>query len=200
MSLPLQHLTVLARNDGEEALEGAVPLSELTFRPRAPGVMSVLLNDPAQQLTLAELRHVNEIDQPLVALALQLAELIEHECNSAAHPRAEVSPDASEHDDGPTCHVLAAVIADSFHDRDRTAVTHGEALSSNSSEVRLPRRRAIEHGVANENRLVRNELRGTRMPDDKASSRKSLADVVVRLALQLERQTTRGERAEALSR
>ena len=38
------------------------------------------------------------------------------------------------------------------------------------------------------------------MPNDQPSARQSLADVVVRLALELERQSARRERAEALTR
>src|SRR5688572_28741359 len=200
LSLPLERVPVLARNDREESLHSPLPLSELAFRPCAAGVMCVLLHQMAQALALTELSHVHEIDQYFVALLLELTEFVEHECDPAAHSRTEVAADASEHDDRAARHVLAAVVADSFHHRDRATVAHRESLARHSSEIRFARRCTVKNGVAHENRLVGDELRGARVPDDQASARRSLAHVVVRLALALERKTARRKSAEALTR
>src|SRR5688572_13840922 len=112
--LTLERLPVLARHDGDEALQRALPLSQLAFRPRAAGEVRVLLHQTPQKIALAELRHVCKLDQSFVALPLELAELVEHERDTPAHSRSEISADASKHDDSSTGHVLAAMVADSF--------------------------------------------------------------------------------------
>ncbi len=160
----------------------------------------MLLDQAPQQLQLAEVGHVRELDHPHVTLLFQLAELVEHEGDAAAHSRGEVPARAAQHDDRAASHVLAAVIADSFDYGDRSTVPHCEALARNSRDVRFARRRAVEHRVANENRLVGNELRGTGMPHDQPPAGQSLSDVVVRLSLELERKPARRECSEALTR
>ena len=76
---------------------------------------------------------------PDVAAALELAVLVEHERDAAAHAGGEVAAGRAEHDDDAARHVLAAVIADAFDDRGRAAVAHGEALAGDAGEERLAR-------------------------------------------------------------
>src|SRR6185503_304729 len=165
----------------------------------AAGIMSVLLDQTAQQIAVTEIGQVRQLDQSHVALALELAEFVQHEGDAAAHSRTEVPTDASEHNHGPTGHVLAAVIADSFDDCHRATVPHREALARGAGKVGFARRRTVQNRVADEDRLVGNELRRAWMTHNQASAGKSLADIIVRLSLELERETTSGESAEALA-
>src|SRR4051812_45975742 len=87
--LTLQRLPVLARHDDLELAFGTFPLIELALRARAAGVTRVLLDQSAQQVALAEISDVHQLHQRLVALLLQIAELIEDEGEPAAHARAE---------------------------------------------------------------------------------------------------------------
>src|SRR5258706_7204270 len=154
----LERLPVLRWHDGDEETLRSVPPPQLTFRASAAGVTCVLLHQSPQQRELAGVSHVRQLHHPLVALPLQLLELVEYECDATTHSRAEVSAGAAKHDDRAASHVLAAVIADSFHHRDRATVAHAESLASDSGEVSFTRRRAVEHRVSDEDRLVRNEL------------------------------------------
>ena len=52
----------------------------------------------------------------LVAAARELAVVVEHVGDAAAHARREVPPGPAEHDDAPAGHVFAAVIADALDD------------------------------------------------------------------------------------
>ena len=56
-------------------------------------------------------------------------------------------------------HVLAAVVSDAFHDRVGAAVAHAESLAGDALEVRLARRRAVEHHVPDDHVLGRIEGR-----------------------------------------
>src|SRR5258705_3562473 len=85
--LTLERLPVLARHHGDKATERSIPLSELALRASAAGVVSVLLDQTAQQFAVAAIGHVRQLDQSHVALALELAELAQHERDAAAHPR-----------------------------------------------------------------------------------------------------------------
>src|SRR3954470_9678859 len=197
---PLHHLPVLARHHHEEMLECAIPLAELTLGAGTTGRAGVLLDESAQEIALAEIGDVNEIDERLVAALVELAELVEHECQAAAHSGAEVATDPAEHHHGSTRHVLAAVVADAFHHRHRAAVANGEPLTSDAGDVRLARCRAIQGGIPDQHRLIGYELRRLRVPNDQTPARQTLADVVVGFALQLERESARGKGAKALAR
>ena len=111
------------------------------------------------------------------------------ERDAAAHSRREVAPGVAEYDDGAAGHVFAAVIADAFDDRGRTAVAHCEALARRAGDERFARCRAVEHRVADDRQFRRREAApsfGGRIDDPPAGQ--SLADVVVGFALELERQ------------
>ena len=102
---------------------------------------------------------------------------------------------ASEDDDRAAGHVLARVVADPLDDRDRAGVADGEPLARRAGAEELAAGRAVEHRVPDEARLAR-IARGRR--DHDPAARHRLADVVVRLADELQLDTRGEERAEAL--
>ena len=124
---------------------------------------------------------------------------VEHVGDAAAHAGGEIAPGRPEHDDAPAGHVLAAVVADAFDDRERAAVADGEALARHAAEVRLAARRAVERDVADDDVLFGDERRLPRRIDDDLAARQALADVVVRVAFERQRDAARHERAEALA-
>src|SRR5229473_4966011 len=85
---------------------------------------------------------------------LRVAELaeflfrIEHVGDAAAHAGGEVSAGWTEHHHPPAGHVLAAVIADSLHDGNCTAVSDRESLSGAAAEEGAAAGRSVEDGVA----------------------------------------------------
>ena len=125
---------------------------------------------------------------------------VEHVGDAAAHAGSEVAAGRAEHDDAPAGHVLAAVIADAFDDRQGAAVAHGEPLAGEPAEVRLAARRAVERDVADEDVVFRDERRPARRIDDDLPARQALADVVVGVALERHRDAVAARRRRSSGR
>jgi hypothetical protein len=144
----LQRLPVLCRHNRNEQPLRPIPPTKLTLRPRTAGVPRVLFNEPAQNLELAEVRHVRQLHHSLVAMLLELTELIQHERHPATHARGEVAPVAGTTTVPPV--MCAAVIADAFH----TAIAPLLPARPARPQLRrssFARRRAVEHIVADKN-------------------------------------------------
>src|SRR5437763_1467643 len=102
---------------------------------------------------------------------------IEDVRDSAAHARSEVEADLSDHDDASCGHVLARVVAGAFDDGRRARVPNGEALAGTACAEELAACRAVEHRVAEQDRIT--GIVGRRNDDDPPAAH-SLADIVVR--------------------
>ena len=102
-------------------------------------------------------------------------------------PAAKLRPVRPSTIDAPAGHVFAAVIADAFDDGVRAAVADRESLAGDAADERLAARRAVERDVADDDVLFRRERRVDRRPDDQPPARQALADEVVRLAFERER-------------
>ncbi len=79
-----------------------------------------------------------EADHAHVAALGELAVLVEHVGDAAAHARREVASGRAEHDDAPAGHVLAAVVADALDDRPGAGVANREALAGEAAEEGPP--------------------------------------------------------------
>ena len=90
------------------------------------------------------------------------------------------------------------MVAGALDHRDRARVAHREALAGDAVEVGLARDRAVEHGVADDDVLGRLALDVGRLAHDHAAARKALADIVVGVAGQVERDAVGQPGAEAL--
>src|SRR5690606_32129706 len=134
-----------------------------------------------------------------VAALGKVAVLVENVGHAARHAGSEVAPGLADDDDDAAGHVFAAVVADAFHHRDRAGVADREALAGHAPEVALALDRAIEHGIADDDRLLRDGPGFLRRADDDAPAGEALADIVVGLADQLERDPAREERGEPLA-
>ena len=62
---------------------------------------------------------------------------------------------------------VARVIARTFDDGDGARVADGEAFAGNAAEIAFALDRAIEHGIADNDRLLRHASRGR--PSDRAA-------------------------------
>ena len=117
----------------------------------------------------------------------------------AGHPGPEVRADRAEDDHGPAGHVLAAVRTDALDDRLGARVADGEAHARSTHEVEPAARGAVQDGVPGD-RLAARRGREIRLGHDRhRPARQPLADVVVGLADELERDARAGERAERLA-
>ena len=92
------------------------------------------------------------------------------------------------------------MVADPLDDGVGPRVADREPFPGQAPEESPARRRAIQHGVADDDRLVRQEQRPFWRTNDEPASGKTLAHVVVRLAFELEGQPVRRKGAEALPR
>ena len=92
------------------------------------------------------------------------------------------------------------MVAAAFDHRDGAGVAHREALAGDALEIRLAGDRAVEHGVADDDVLGRIARRLRRLAHDHAAAGQALADIVVGVADQFERDAAREERAEAAAR
>ena len=80
----------------------------------------------------------------------------------------------------------------------RAGIAHREALAGDAAEIAFAGDRAVEHGVADDDRFLRHDAGIDRRPHDDAAARQALADIVVALALEFEGDAAREPGAEAL--
>ena len=92
------------------------------------------------------------------------------------------------------------MIAGALDHRDGAGIAHREALARDPAEIALALDRAVEHRIADDDRLLRHETTVGRRAHDDPPAREALADIVVGVALELERHPAREPGAEALAR
>ena len=141
-----------------------------------------------------------DLDHLVVDALLEVAVLVDHVGDAAAHPGSEVPAGFADHDDTSTGHVLAAVVADPFDDGDGAGVADGETFPGSSVEVAVAGDGAIQHGVADDDVLFRHDRAGWFGLDDDPPTGQSLADVVVGVTFEMQRDAACQPGAEALAR
>src|SRR5207249_3509558 len=194
-----EHRAVLDRHDPDEMRDRVLPAREEPPRDRRVRVVVVALDQRADGREVPLVEGV-ELDHALVAALLERAVVVEHVGDAAAHAGGEIAARAAEDHDQPPGHVLAAVVADAFDHRGDAAVAHAEPFAGLAAEEDLAARRAVERDVAHDDVLLRREGRVVRRVDDDAPTREALAEVVVRVALELDGDALGEPRAEALAR
>ena len=111
--------------------------------------------------------------------------------DAAAHAGGEVAAGGAEDDDAAAGHVFAAVVADAFDDGIGAAVADGESLGRAAAEKRFAAGRAVERDVADDDVVFGDEARFGGRIDDHPAAGEALADVVVRVAFEFERDAAR---------
>ncbi len=91
------------------------------------------------------------------------------------------------------------MVADALDDGPGAAVADAESLGGTSPEQCPAAGCPVENDVADEHIVFGHECALDRWVDDETSARQALADVVIRIALQLQRDTASQKRAEALT-
>ena len=72
-------------------------------------------------------------------------------------PAAKLRPVSPMHHDDAAGHVFAAMVADALDDGDGAGIAHREALARDAAEIAFALDRAVEHGVADDDRFLRHE-------------------------------------------
>jgi len=117
-------------------------------------------------------------------------------CEAPGHPRAKIEPERAEHHNDAAGHVFAAMLANTFDDRQRTAVTNRKAFPGAPGDVQLSGSRAIQNSVPGEH--IPALRSGWARSNRNRSARKPFAHVVVGLAGQFQRYTAGEKCAKTL--
>ncbi len=91
------------------------------------------------------------------------------------------------------------MIAGAFDDGDGARVAHGEAFAGDAAEIAFAADGAVEHRVADDDAFFRNDTAFLRRADHDASTGQTFADIVIRFANEIERNTGGKPRTEALA-
>ena len=140
-----------------------------------------------------------EIDHGEVAAPLEIALLIQHIGDAARHAGGEIASRRPDHHHHAAGHIFAAMVAGAFDHGDGAGIAHGKALAGDAAEIAFARDGAVQHRIADDDRLLRHDGRVRRRADDDAAARQALADIVVALADEVERHAMREPGAEALA-
>ena len=175
---------------------GGVPVGEQGVRHGRVGVRVVALHHRAQ---LGRSSSPSGSSSTISVFTRPLDE-VQHVGDPAGHAGGEVAPGRSEHDHAPAGHVLAAVVADALDDGHRAGVADAEALADLAAQERLAGRRAVEDDVAGDDVLLGDERGVGVRADDDPPAGQALAEVVVGVADEPQRDAARQERAEATAR
>ena len=117
---------------------------------------------------------------------------------AAAHTGREVPPGLAQNHHRSASHVLAAVVASALDNRASPTVSHCEALACDAVEEDLAASRPIQRRIANQDVLMGNKARVCRWTNGDAASREALAQVVIRVAFQVEAGAPSQERSKRL--
>ncbi len=123
-----------------------------------------------------------DVDQFVVVAVDEITVQIQHVGQAAGEAGAEVQAHAAQHHHDAVGHVLAAVIARAFDDRQRAGVAHREAFARAAGGKQLATGGAVQAGVAQDRRIARLEARPARRTHHQPATGHALADVVVGLA------------------
>ena len=197
--LRLEHSLVVVRHHFHELRHPAASQSARISCARSLPVYSACLR------IIACTSSISSASSSLARLTISLLQLrrrsrrlrrARRRCRPTCRPRS--SPGRPEHDHAAAGHVLAAVIAHALDHRVDAAVAHAEALARHAADVGLAAGRAVERDVADDDVFLGDEGRAVRRVDDDLAARQPLADVVVGVAFERQRDAARHERAEAL--
>ena len=122
-----------------------------------------------------------------IAVADERLVHIPYVSNTAAHTRCEVPSGFAKDDNLTTRHVFAAVVAHAFYNNSDTRVAHSETLASHPADVSFARSPSEEGYVTDDDVLRRIVGDGFIGIEDQLTSRKSFAEIVVRIAFEFER-------------
>src|SRR5579872_780040 len=126
--------------------------------------------------------------------------LVENVGDAAAHACGKIPSTAAKDEDDTFRHILTAVIADALDYGGCSRVAHSEAFARNSVEESFAAGGAVQSDVADDDVFFRGESRLPRRINNNLAAGKSLADVVVGVAFERERDALRQKCTQALSR
>ena len=140
-----------------------------------------------------------QADHLHVAAWREIAGLIQHVGDAAAHARGEIAAGLAEHDHAPAGHVFATMVADGFHDGVHAAVADAETFARHAADVNLAGRRAVKRHVADDDVFLGDECGTLRRINNDFAAAQAFAEIIVGVAFEFEGHARGHERAEALA-
>ncbi len=131
-----------------------------TLRGAARSFLGIGSRRNRQQIDLCVIDEAGEVTVRIIDIG-----------DPAAHPRSDIASGLAQHNHYAAGHVFAGVIASAFDHRQRARIAHGETFTRDAVEICLPRDRAIEHGVADDDVVLRGARRGVWLAHDDAPAR-----------------------------
>ncbi len=138
-----EHALVVVRHDLHEGARASSSLQAARARARRPAsrCARACSSTSARSSSASASASSSKPTMPVLQRSREVAVLVEHVGDAAAHAGGEVAPGRAEHDHAPAGHVLAAVVADALDDRAGAGVAHREALAG-EARGRTPARRS----------------------------------------------------------
>ena len=136
--------------------------------------------------------HGFQADHVLVHTLVEVPVLVQHIGDAAAHTGGKVLAGLAQYDHRAAGHVLAAVVAHTLDNGHSAGVAHAEALAGHAVDKGLAAGSAVQRHVADNDILaaVKGDFLG-RIHDELAAGQ-ALAEIVVGVAHQFQRQAAWG--------
>ena len=176
-----------------------VPVVEHRAGEFRTGVEVVLADEFVQFLAVAAVVHEVDFNHVHVAEVVEVAVLVPHIGHATAHSGCKVASCFAENHHTSAGHILAAVVARAFNHGRGSRVAHSETLAHLSVDIQFAACCAIKSGVSGDDVVLCREIAAYRGQYGYASTRQSLGEIVVGLALEFEVYSGYEERSEALS-
>ena len=129
-------------------------------------------------------------------MAVEAVVFIKNIGDSPAHAGREVLTGFTQDDGNTAGHVFKTMVTTSFADRPGAAVADTEALARDAGKIGGSACRAIQCHVAGDDVLIPGKTGFFLRPDDDLSAGEALADIVVGIAIQAQRQSGWNESTE----
>src|SRR5215469_1155831 len=195
----VEHALVFMREDLDEIGLRDGEVFEDPRGARAAGGIAMALEKAAHNGDVFVEDERLKIDHGLVAAARgEVADVVVYVGDATAHAGGEVAAGGPDDDDEAVGHVLASVVADALDDGGGSGIADREALAGYAVQEGFAACCAIKGDVADEDAFFRQEARGLGRVGDDAPAGEALAEVVVGVAFELQRNARGNERAEAL--
>src|SRR5207247_6092815 len=103
------------------------------------------------------LRQTFALDPGEIAARREAAVLVQHIGNGAGHTGSKVAAGAAEHHHDAAGHVFAAMVPGALDHGHGTGIAHGKPLAGYPAEIAFALDRAVEHCIADDDRLLRHD-------------------------------------------
>ena len=135
----------------------------------------------------------------LIAVGCKISLHIQNIGRTAAHAGSKIASCTSQNNYRTTGHIFTTMVTNTLNNSVHATVTDAEAFTGSTADIRFTACCTIEGNFADNNIFVRIKAYIAVRIDNQLASGKSFADMVIGIALQLQRNTFRQKGAKALA-